>query len=363
MLTYKTTKFTWKYGGLIQQLLDEGDDVELCDIISNTNICDFIFANAFKLNCFSYKITGEIITTFEFLQVNFLHTLASHILLNTDIKNYTFPYLISCELIKYPRFYRILQHNKITCDGIRLYYEFWKFYDKLSDLEQTPTQCIKYLPYYEHITDKDLINCNYLEKLDKQYTTRLFNITTFHPFKDTLLELDVSYCCYDTYRGFKDDALSILTNLRRLNAENNPYITTCKPFAKTLINLNASYNCGISDEGLKYCTKLQFLAVYCNEKITTCKPFCKTLLELNACGQSGINDEGLNGCIILRKLDAGSNPKITTCKPFCKTLHTLNASGICGIDNKGLNGCIILEKLDVCNNNKITISIEEIPNL
>ena len=56
--------------------------------------------------------------------------------------------------------------------------------------------------------------------------------------------------------------------MRILYASNNNKITTVKPFANSLIELNASCDCGIVDERLIDAINLKVLYAFNNNKIT-----------------------------------------------------------------------------------------------
>ena len=58
------------------------------------------------------------------------------------------------------------------------------------------------------------------------------------------------------------------TGLVKLNARDNPRITTVEPFAATLRELDAGWRCCISDEGLKHATGLVELDAWHNQRIS-----------------------------------------------------------------------------------------------
>ncbi len=56
--------------------------------------------------------------------------------------------------------------------------------------------------------------------------------------------------------------------IKILYDDGNKKITTCESFKNSLIELNASENCGIDDKGLIGCNKLKILNAWNNKKIT-----------------------------------------------------------------------------------------------
>jgi len=143
---------------------------------------------------------------------------------------------------------------------------------------------------------------------------------------------DIRYCAF--MRGItelcvphmSDTGFACATRLRKLNANNNPLITTCEPFAHTLKILYASENCTITDVGLQNCIHLKILNIRNNFKITTCAPFARTIKIVNASGQfCMMGDDGLKTCERIKELHVIDNRKITTYAPFAKTLRRLDA--------------------------------------
>ena len=104
-------------------------------------------------------------------------------------------------------------------------------------------------------------------------------------------------------RGILEDkCLEFCSNIYEFDAFNNPYITTCDPFARVLRILNASYECGICDIGLIRCTHIRNINVDNNPHITTCAPFAKSLRILSAqFDRCGISDQSLSLCMNLKK--------------------------------------------------------------
>jgi len=197
------------------------------------------------------------------------------------------------------------------------------------------------------VGDDVLRNCTQIEILNARDNRR---VTTCKPFANTLIKLVVS----GEYCGMCDDGLVTCHNIRELYACDNAKITTCAPFAKTLVRLNARWSCGINDAGLKSCFSIKILNASNNPKITTCAPFAKSLIVLYAPDSSGINDAGLSSCYSITELCAGNNPNITTCAPFAKSLISLIATGKCGIADTGLSLCESIITLVACYNSKIT---------
>jgi len=214
------------------------------------------------------------------------------------------------------------------------------------------------------ITDAGLSLCTKICKLrvcENPYTS------TCTPFAHTLKILNVSieHTLNKNYgRCMSDAGLTLCSTIYKLNANHNPNITTCAPFAKSLEILDASYSCGISDAGLSNCIAISELYANGNSKITTCKPFAKTLTKLCA-NMSGIGDNGISRCISITYLDASDNSKITTCEPFAKSLIILHASTLfarnpvwhrtpCGIGDAGLKMCHRIKDLRANDNQQIT---------
>jgi len=210
------------------------------------------------------------------------------------------------------------------------------------------------------ITDDGLSSCTIIKRLHAQCNAK---ITTCVPFAQTLKILDITkYYIHDTTYGITDTGLSSCTKICDLNARDNKYITTCTPFAKSLKKLDASnyYTtdasiwCGISDVGLSSCSIICELNANDNPGITTCAPFAKSLKILHASELCGISDAGLSDCIAIEKLYATNNSKITTCNPFAKTLTTLDAFGNSGIADDGISKCTLITNLNASCNSKIT---------
>ena len=120
-----------------------------------------------------------------------------------------------------------------------------------------------------------------------------------------------------------DDTIRFCTTIEELNCNNNIYITTCKPFAKSLRILHARES-AISDVGLSKCAHIEELDCMDNDLITTCAPFGKSLLRLNMI-RSGIINDKLCDCKHIEILVCDlRNPK---CESFIKSLKVLVATG------------------------------------
>jgi len=191
----------------------------------------------------------------------------------------------------------------------------------------------------------------YCESTDHEYAT-LMPYADPSSFRNLHIMPHLRYISANTI--LNNECLELCTNIYKLDASCNSYITTCDPFAHSLRVLDASYKCGICDIGLIRCTHLKNINVDDNCKITTCAPFAKTLKILSAeCEKCGINDQGLLLCTNLKKLYCNYNCNITTCAPFAKTIRVLHT-----IDNQlsdsGLLHCTKLNKLDHSYNKNIT---------
>jgi len=161
--------------------------------------------------------------------------------------------------------------------------------------------------------------------------------------------------------NINDNMIRACTKIKYLSIQKNNGITTCAPFANSLVKLYVDNNYGINDGALRLCTKLVVLSAANNPKITTCDPFANSLKILDASESCGICDGGLKLCFKLKRLDASFNPKITTCKPFARTLMYLRANSStrnqCGIADDGIKLCTKLIELHKCGNNCITLKL------
>ena len=210
------------------------------------------------------------------------------------------------------------------------------------------------------ITDKSLELCTSIAEL---YVSGNRGITTCEPFANTLEVLNVSKSrmYYFATRiteslecGIGDIGIASCHSIKKLIAHNNERITTCAPFAKTLIILDAPSECGIGDDGLALCISLEGLRASHNHKITTCAPFANCLKYLEVAGEScGIDDKGIALCHSIVHLDAKFNTKITTCAPFAHSLKYLYASSS-GINDDGIASCHSIIKLNTQWNSAIT---------
>ena len=196
------------------------------------------------------------------------------------------------------------------------------------------------------ISDATLHSCTGITKL-QVYTNQ--KITTCEPFAKSLIALSVGCPC-----NISDAGLVLCTNIVQLHANNNTKITTCVPFANSLEILLADGVCGIGDVGLSSCTHIVNLSANSNRKITTCVPFANSLKILSVTRHSGIGNNGISSCTNIKNLNADSNKKITVCGPFAKSLRTLSATGASGITDTALVSCINITVLYADHNPKIT---------
>ena len=138
-------------------------------------------------------------------------------------------------------------------------------------------------------------------------------IKTCQPFARSLRILFANDDC-----GIGDRGLESCTLIEILSADDNLKITSCDPFAKTLRILSACkpnlYSLppsnGISDKGLTLCANLQALYAINNRGITTCAPFAKSIIAVSVAGYSGITSDELRRCTSLRHVYAANNKKI-----------------------------------------------------
>jgi len=159
-----------------------------------------------------------------------------------------------------------------------------------------------------------------------------------------------------------DEGIAQCSRLKELHVANNPNIKTCAPFAKTLRVLDASSRYSrINDQSIASCTKLVQLCVCDNTLVTTCEPFAKTLRVLHITNHYTYcniwNDNGLKLCTKLRELYAYGNSSITTCAPFANSIVISNIGGYrCGFTNDEIKMCKKLRVLQVTDNSTINIA-------
>jgi len=145
-----------------------------------------------------------------------------------------------------------------------------------------------------------------------------------------------------------DDILQNYPFIKKLNASNNPHITTVNHMSRLEI-LYAQGNCGIDDKGIQN-ANLKELRADSNPRITTVNHMSR-LEILNAGWNCGIDDKGIQNAN-LKELRANSNPRITTVNHMSR-LEILDAQGNCGIDDIGIQNAN-LKKLYASNNPRIT---------
>jgi len=160
----------------------------------------------------------------------------------------------------------------------------------------------------------------------------------------------------DPMKRINDTHLLQCINIMILDANNNPYITTCGPFAHSLRILFADGLCGITDAGLEKCMHIEELHANDNKRITTCDPFAHSLRILHADLRCGITDIGLLHCTNLVILRAHANINITSCTPFASSLRELLAETL---PNTEYKKCTYLETLYVID--RVTISNTQFP--
>jgi hypothetical protein len=171
---------------------------------------------------------------------------------------------------------------------------------------------------YSGIGDQGLASARSIVKLDAFNNT---GITTVAPFAATLVELDAS----GSECGIDDRGLASAHSIAKLDASHNPKITTVAPFAATLVELtargpdtrwiSASIDCGLKDAGLARAHGIVKLDARNNPYITTVAPFAAALMELNASGRwCGIGDAGLASAHNIVKLAASENENISAAR-------------------------------------------------
>jgi len=210
------------------------------------------------------------------------------------------------------------------------------------------------------IGDAELQCCTKIKKL---YAINNPYVTSCNPFCKTLKVLHVTHDWdkhdRDKYVCSKmgDIGLQLCIHIKELNASANKLITTCVPFAHTLRTLIADKESGICDDGLKMCNRLRKVNFSNNEYVTTCAPFAKSLEVLIITGSRGkIRDDGVASCSKIKHLNVSDNPHIHTCNPFAKTLKILSVSSstkklvnhTCGFGNDGFGN----DGLKLCTNIK-----------
>lgn len=149
-------------------------------------------------------------------------------------------------------------------------------------------------------------------------------ITTVTPFAGTLRELEVHSMLLN------DDSLADASGIVKLDVSRSMgQVRTVKPFARAIRELHVS--AGFHDDGVVDATGIVRLRAFVTCSLTTMKPFAASLLELDA-GKKGINDETLKDLTTLVKLNVENNSDVTTVAPFSSTLRELRANGRDGID-------------------------------
>jgi len=194
-----------------------------------------------------------------------------------------------------------------------------------------------------NVTDAQLALCTSLTELNAGYNR---GITTCAPFASSLRILTA------TGTNIDDTGLQLCHNIEILHPSD--HITTCEPFAKSLISLHAKYGCNICDDGMRSCTSLKMLYISSDSKITTFAPFANSLQGLILNYDDSITNAMLRSCISLTTLNISENRSITTCEPFARTLTTLYARRYTGIRDIGLRKCTMITKLDADDNKDIT---------
>ena len=213
-----------------------------------------------------------------------------------------------------------------------------------------------------------------------QESDKYINITTFAPFAKKLRKLSLSWnLCVTTKmlsqcdnitklriivsdmltgnsidgKDIKkstglltDNSISHIHNLTLLQIDNNPYIRTCEPFAKSLVELSCCGRiCMMGDDGIKSCVNIVRLYANNNKNITTCVPFKDTLTDLSMCGYSGICDSGIAMCTRLERVYATEAcTRITMCWKFISTLKYVRIdkeSPLCTAIGKYAPKCMI----------------------
>ena len=176
---------------------------------------------------------------------------------------------------------------------------------------------------YHNICDNNLKQYTMIEEL---HASDNVGITTCEPFAKSLKILFAEDRC-----GIDDNGLKSCTSIILLSARNNKNITTCDPFAKTLrmLSIGKDKDCeckkrcitkhyGMCDDGIRRCINIQELYAHHNRDITTCKPFAKSLVVLSIGGDCGIPCDELYKCPLLRDVYAWGNDKIgDMCNNMC----------------------------------------------
>jgi hypothetical protein len=196
-----------------------------------------------------------------------------------------------------------------------------------------------------------ITSINHMTKLQKLKATEFYDSLNFH-----------RYVCGINQEGLKD-----VTWLLKLNANNNPKITSINHMTK-LQKLDAEGECGIDQEGLKDVTWLLELKASQNNKITAINHMTQ-IQKLDASYNCGIDQDGIKDVTTLVVLFAASNSKIISVNHmvnlqkldascyFDVTQHTFhNRHGIwrnCGITQDGVKDLTTILQLDVSNNSGI----------
>jgi flagellin-specific chaperone FliS len=216
--------------------------------------------------------------------------------------------------------------NKLNLDVIYLIFEFLDFLSKITFRGTT-----KYMykleihdfyniekKYLKLLNDEILLNYPYIKYLNASGNR---NITNVNHMGKSLIELNAS----GTFCGINNKGIKNL-NLLKLYAYYNPKIYNVNHM-ENIIELDASYNCGISDEGIKNLKNLQKLCATDNFKIKNINHMTQSLIELDASYDCGISDEGITK-LNLQILYSHCNEKIKNVNHMNKLIK-FNKSECC----------------------------------
>jgi len=148
-----------------------------------------------------------------------------------------------------------------------------------------------------HANDTNLKNCTSITELHPWHRTSSATFTTCKQFARTLMYLNASNIFENNvFANLRDTSLRACRSIISLDVSNNPYITTCDPFAKSLLILKCVGTCGITDNSLSSCKSIIFLDASYNDGITTCGSFAHRIRFLNVYPTQSFNVDTLSDC-------------------------------------------------------------------
>lgn len=167
---------------------------------------------------------------------------------------------------------------------------------------------LKLNPTGSGITDDGVKWCNKLKKLVVDDDCPF---TDFAPFGNSLESLSLYGC-----NNITDASLSCCVCIKKLVLNKTPNVTTCAPFAETLRILEIEDG-PMNDYGIMGCVNLVRLNAANNPNITTLFMCQNTINSLDASGDCGLTENSIRSYKHLSELNTEGNRKITsTAHPF-----------------------------------------------